>query len=159
MDIKYLTKLRDNPTIFWINQNVTFDLTPMKMEEIVTLETGYNNGNIFPAALRELLFLAGNYCYVLDYGIYDTRSEMQDEVRSWLADHNKQISRRFFAIDIYNAYDQFVFIYLDEGVNDPEVHVAVLYSKETIWIKALNYKLSEFIDRRIIRLLAGYNPF
>ncbi|MCR8559764.1 hypothetical protein KXD93_19085 [Mucilaginibacter sp. BJC16-A38] len=159
MDIKYLIKLRDNPTISWVSQNVTFDRTQMAMEEIETLEASYNHGDIFPAALRELLFLAGKHCYVLDYGIYDTQSEMQEAVRSWLPDHNKQISRRFFAIDVYNAYDQFVLIYLDEGVDDPQVYEAALYSKETIWIEALDYKLSEFIDKLIIRLLSGYNPF
>ena len=161
MDIKYLTILTDYPTMTSSTGYVK-RLEPISLDEIVRLESAYNNGNMFPTALRELLYLAGSYCYVLDFGIYDTQFDMQVAVRSWLTDHNKAISRPFFAIDVYNAYDQFLFIYLDEGVDDPMVFQAVLYNKsndETQFSYSLNTQLSKYIEGGISMLLSGYNPF
>jgi hypothetical protein len=66
MEIKYLKELELNPTL----RNQT--IKPIPESEISELEQLYNDGKEFPLALRELLFLAGSYCYVLDYGIDDT---------------------------------------------------------------------------------------
>lgn len=161
MNIEYLTQLSNNPTVSDAATGVVDTLSPITMDEILTLESNYNNGNTFPVVLRELLFLAGESCYVLDYGVYGNQTHIQNAVRSWLIKSNRQISRPFFAIDVYNSYSQFLFVYLDEGIDDPLVRQAILYSKATdsSWSTSIDYTLSEFINRRMTYLLNGYNPF
>ena len=115
MDITYLKQLeRTRNKNSWINESIS-------LEEIKQLEQIYNNNKPFPKALRELLFLAGNYCIVLDYGLNDTQQELQEFVRENMQEENRIITRPFYAIDVYNAGDQFLFVYLDEG-DDPEVY-------------------------------------
>lgn len=126
------------------------------------MELLYNNGIPFPTALKELLFLAGDDCYVLDYGLTTDRKEMQDDARLWLSEFNRNITRPFFVIDIYNAGDQFLFVYLDEHPQDPTVYSAYLPEQtyEALpWIHSLNNKLSEFINYRIEKTKSGLNPF
>lgn len=162
MDIKYLTVLSNYPTITNANTGYVKTLEPISLDEIVQLEATYNSGNLFPTALRELLYLAGGYCYGLDFGIYDTQSDMQEAVRSWLVDHNKTISRPFFAIDVYNAYDQFLFVYLDEGTADPTVSGAGLFddsNDERVFINLSTTTLSKYIEGCVTKILSGYNPF
>lgn len=95
-DIQYLQKLRDNPEkLGWQNE-------PISLGEITTLEELYNNGNPFPKALNELLFLAGSYCIVLDYGARNSQQGMQDRVRQELLENGKVFSRPFYAVDVYD---------------------------------------------------------
>ncbi|MEZ2337822.1 hypothetical protein AB6735_19395 [Mucilaginibacter sp. RCC_168] len=160
MDIKYLIQLKNHPTIKEKSTDYVNKLKPLTEAEIVSLEVRYNDEKTFPAALRELLYLAGNDCYVLDYGLSDSQEEMQEDGRKWLVKHNKTINRPFFVIDVYNGSNQFLFVYLDEG-DDPLVYEAVLYDKTTGWIHCLNnnVQLSEFIDNQLLRLLSDQNPF
>jgi hypothetical protein len=158
MDIKYLKQLNNYPTVKRGNTDYISTLRPLTMQEITKLEIAYNNGAAFPGVLRELLYLAGNYCHVLDYGLSDSQEEMQQDARSWLANDNQIINRPFFVIDIYNGGDQFLFVYLDEE-DDPIVHEAILYNVTPAWIHSLNKKLSEFISSRLTRFLSGQNPF
>ena len=65
MEITYLKKLQENLDIR------PYPCEPLPMSEIENLEQTYNNGNPFPKVLRELLFLAEEYCMVLDYGAED----------------------------------------------------------------------------------------
>lgn len=133
---------------------------PLVINEILELEQLYNQGNPFPKALRELLFLAGRDCNVLDYGWHDTQQEIQEEAREWLTERGLSISRPFFVIDVYNGGEQFLFIYLDENLEDPEVQDAYLFPLDwRQWIVSSEYKLSEFINSRLDDLLKGYNPF
>lgn len=112
-------------------------------------------------ALRELLYLAGNYCYVLDNGVYDTQEEFQEGARSWLNDWNRSITRPFFVISQHDA-EQFLFVYLDEDQNDPVVYVAVLPRTpphQVEWINPLyTPNLSKFINLKMSMFLSGYNP-
>ncbi|WP_419701259.1 hypothetical protein [Mucilaginibacter sp. NFX135] len=161
MTIKYLIQLNNYPSI--IGFAITKTLEPISMEEIISLENSYNNRHPFPIALRELLFLAGKYCYVLDYGLTESQQEMQEWARRGLTKYNRNlsISRPFFVIDIYNANDQFVFVYLDDGEN-PMVYEALLFElkpDEGPWIHSLGKRLSEYIDSGIAKLLKGINPF
>lgn len=149
MEIQYLTFLRDNPIGSW-------PIKPISLQEIEQLETLYNNSNPFPKALKELLFLAGKYCYVLDYGIFDNQQQMQDFVRSEMSEENKSISRPFFAIDVYNSGDQFIFIYLDEGDNPP-IYEAHYYDNN--WISQVTPTLSGLINHSIDRVKQGRNSF
>ncbi|MCC2589769.1 hypothetical protein [Chryseobacterium sp. MFBS3-17] len=149
--------LRDNPKS---SSGATFSIEPIPLSEIQYLETKYNNGVIFPKALRELLFLAGEYCYVLDYNIYDSQEELQDEAREWLQKYNRSISRPFFAIDVYNAGEQFLFVYLDEG-DDPVVRSAYLPLRDDVQFitNLMNEKLSHYIKSSIDEIKQGFNPF
>lgn len=160
MDIQYLKYLQDNPAAYPNDPEYEARIKPIPLSEIQYLETKYNNGTSFPKALRELLFLAGKSCYVLDYNIYDSQEELQDEAREWLQFFNRTINRPFFVIDAYNAGDQFLFVYLDEG-NDPVVMSAYLPARDDVqFIESMNNKkLSDFIKFKIDRVKQGYNPF
>ncbi|MDN3548801.1 hypothetical protein [Mucilaginibacter aquaedulcis] len=167
MEIKYQTVLNNNPviksTVEMANGLISFfTLKPLTIDEIVHLETTYNNSNQFPTSLRELLFLAGQDCYVLDYGLTDTQEEMQNDAREWLVDYGFSITRPFFVIDVHRGSDIFLFVYTDEGINDPIVYEANLdknlpsgYS----WLKNLQASLSSFVNARISYLQRGINPF
>ena len=157
MEIQYLQYLRDNPKA---SSEARFSIESISLEEIEQLEIKYNNGKQFPKALRELLFLAGEYCYVLDYNIFDSQEELQDEAREWLQKYNRVINRPYFAIDAYNAGEQFLFVYLDEG-DDSLVMSAYLPQRNDVqFIESMqNKKLSEFIKGRIDTIKQGYNPF
>lgn len=154
MEIQYLQYLRDNPKA---SSEARFSIESISLEEIEQLEIKYNNGKQFPKALRELLFLAGEYCYVLDYNIFDSQEELQDEAREWLQKYNRTINRPFFAIDAYNAGEQFLFVYLDEG-DDSLVMSAYLPQRNDVqFIESMqNKKLSEFIKGRIDTIKQGY---
>jgi len=168
MEIKYQTALNNNPVIrpttgdFANGRNYSFSLKPLTIDDIVNLEATYNSGNQFPPSLRELLFLAGQRCYVLDYGLNDTQAEMQEDVRENLVDRTLNIlTRPYFVIDMHRS-DAFLFVYLDEGVNDPLVYQADLDSNLDLdypRIMSLQASLSSFVNARIASLQSGLNPF
>ena len=150
MNIEYLQYLRDNPS------KGMFTIEPISLAEIEQLEQLYNNGNHFPKALRELLYLAGEYCHVLDYSSFDTQQELQEYVREDLHDEGWDFSRPFYIVDAYNLGDQFLFVYLDEE-DDPTIYECM---HGTLDIHALGPKtLSDLIKSRINRMKAGGNPF
>ena len=157
MNIQYQQQLRDNPSLGGHSNR------PMTITEIEQLETLYNTGDEFPKSLRELLFLAGNKCAILDGGISATKQMMQDEVRASLSLYGKTISRPFYVIDVYNANDQFLFVYLDEG-DDPDVYEAMyhedLYPENAVaWIHKVMSPLSAIVNSRIQSIKKGNNPF
>jgi hypothetical protein len=158
MEIKYLKILESNPAIASRHSDYIYKLKPMMMSEIVKLESIYNHSEPFPAALRELLFLAGSRCYALDYGTEDTRQEMQEETRDALAASNKNINRPYFALEVHDGADSFLFVYLDEGIEDPEIYVAYPQTMERYnepWLRKYERKLSECINERTMSLLNG----
>lgn len=157
MNIEYLKLLRDNPVK---NPNSTghkFIIRGISLTEIEQLEQTWNNGNPFPKALRELLFLAGEYCYVFNYGVYDTQQELQEEKREDMVDNGKTITRPFFVMDTWNA-DQFSFVYLDEGDN-PYIYDANSYKDSSIWFKNLGHTIKSLSESRIARVKRGENPY
>jgi len=158
MEIIFLTALNDNPIWYAETQNVSIE--PISEQEITNLEQTYNNGNPFPRVLKELLFLAGSKCYFLDYGLNDTQQELQEFLRENMEEQELSISRPFYAVDIYNAGDQFLFVYLDEGDN-PIVHQGSYYDEpsENQWIISLGISLQRLIEVGIERVKAGRNPF
>ncbi|MFN0256780.1 hypothetical protein [Pedobacter ureilyticus] len=166
MEIRYLKSLRDNPAAFYDNTEFRDEIKPISLAEISELETLYNNGLAFPIALKELLFLAGDNCYVLDYGSEtQSQNDLQEWVREKMLEYDRIIARPFYVLDIYNALDQFVFIYLDEG-DDPSVYEGV-YSgiNETGiqttdgWIHKLRPNLSDYIKTSVENVCKGQNPF
>lgn len=158
MEIVYLNKLQNNPVKYGVTKN--FPIIPISEQEITQLEQLYNNGNSFPKALKELLFLAGGDCYVLDYGLNETQQELQEFVRENMQEENRVITRSFYAIDVYNAGDQFLFVYLDEGDN-PAVYIGHYWDSNDrlTWINLVTPSLSNFIDRKVERVKNGQNPF
>lgn len=162
MDIKYLTMLKDNPEDSPNNSEHSDTIIGISLDEINQLELKYNKGLPFPKAIKELLFLAGEYCYVFDYGLTETQEEMQEDARSWLVNHNREITRPFFVVDIYNAGTQFLFVYLDSHIDNPTLYEAELPHRNYYprpWLHSLEKSLSEFIDFRIKKVKSGYNPF
>ncbi len=153
MEIEFLKYLEENP----IKKGISNDwpIKPIPLCEIETLETTYNNGNPFPKALRELLYLAGEYCYVLDYGVHDSQGALQIAERQYLIDQGNTISRPFYVIDCYNDYDQFLFVYLDEGDNPP-VYEFMLGEGS---IRMIDKSLSIYINKSIDLVKRGINPF
>lgn len=166
MDIKYLALLSNNAVITSTKTDYVRKLKPISMDEIVTLENTYNGGHPFPKALRELLYLAGNYCPVLDYGRNNSQDEMQQRARGWFTAFGRigpSIERPFYIIDVYNAGSQFLFVYLDEGKDDPivcEVNLDMIDIHDgEPFIHSLERTLSAYIDVCLQELLSGYNPF
>ncbi len=161
MNIKYLTRLNNSPAFQSAGSDYIKTLQPISMDEMTSLENTYNNGRPFPVVLQELLFLAGNYCYVLDYGLNESQEEMQEEARADLVSYGRSfsISRPFYVIDVYNSGTQFLFVYLDEGVDDPTVYEAFLADNSGSWITSMQASLSGVINARITKLFSGYNPF
>jgi hypothetical protein len=161
MDIQYLIELESNPSLE-INQSGYFsNIIGISEIEASQLEQNWNNGNFFPKALKELLFLAGLKCYVLDFGWNDSQQELQLDARDKLVEWNRIIERPFYVIEIYGG-DQFLFVYLDQDDN-PFVHEAYLpplkYDDSTMWLRSLDKSLKEFINFRINKVKKGYNPF
>jgi hypothetical protein len=162
MDIKYLTQLNDNPTVTSPNSSFVKRLQPLSIDQINTLEITYNSGNPFPAVLTELLYIAGGGSYLLETGVNETQDDLQHWVRDIiLGDNDQQISRPFFAIDMYGGH-KFLFVYLDEQKDDPEVYQASPYREtgdESTWIIDLEITLSNLINQRLLFVLSGYNPY
>lgn len=148
MDIKFLEQLKNYPSAYPNDVDYKGTIEGINLQEIESLEQLYNNGNTFPKALRELLFLAGSYCYVLD-NLGDTQEELQTDVREWLSNFDRSITRPFFAIDAHNPGEQFLYVYLDEG-DDPAVYQAHLPTRNDILpFTILESTLSYFIEIHI----------
>ena len=166
MEIKYQTALKNNPVITVTTGDIadggsySFSLEPLTLGGIIKLEAIYNSGHQFPASLRELLFLAGKACYVLDYGLYDTQEEMQDDIREVLVERGVTIlTRPFFVIDVRSGPSIFLFVYLDEGVNDPVIYEANPHTTVSDPLLSLQASLSTFVNARIDYLLRGVSPY
>lgn len=161
MIIEYLNELKNNQ--LW--RGISKPIQSISISEIEQLEQLWNNSIFFPKALRELLFLAGQNCYVLDYGWNGTQQNMQTKAREWMVDHNRIITRSFYVIDVYNAGDQFLMVYLDEGDN-PNVYSVFLpqgwekaLGSGNSWICNTERTLKDFLAFRINKVKQGINPF
>ena len=101
--------------------------------------------------------MAGESCYVLEYGAFDDQKSIQEAVREELQEDGDEISRPFYVIDVYDPISQFLFVYLDDG-EDPVVYSARYSDLENMHpVRPKN--LSKFIRSRIDRVKAGRNPF
>lgn len=148
MEIEILTYLRDNPARYPGNTEYEGRIEPMSFSEIQNHEMIYNNGKPFPKVLKELLFLAGKYCYVLEHNVLDI-NEFQKEPREWMEESNKAINHPFYVIEIWGFAESFLFVHLDED-DDPIVRHAELNCEEynVPFISCL-CRLSAFINHRI----------
>ena len=153
MQIEYLKPLRDNP------MNGPISNRGLSIEVIEQLETTWNNGNPFPKALRELLYLAGDLCNVVDYSYSDTQQEFQQMIRDIMAEEGHvTITRPFYVVDAINFGTSIMIIYLDEGEEDPTVYQVYPWGGGGYndiplnHIKNMNYPLSTLINRGIQHL-------
>lgn len=160
MEIKYLRLLRDNP-VGYPNSQIPRPIIPLSISEIEELENLYSSGNSFPQVLREMLYLAGKSCYVLDYGYDGSIEKMQQTVRRFMSQYNRVLTRPFLVLDVYNVLDQFLFVFLDEG-DDPVVYQAHYdpdHMEPGQWYKAMLPSLSTFINRVVQRVKEGGSAF
>jgi len=164
MEITYLKKLQENLNIGYS------PCQPLPISEIENLEQTYNNGNPFPKVLRELLFLAGEDCMVLDYGAEDedglsTQVGLQEWIRTMFAFKGTPLfTRPFYVIEIWQGY-VFSFIFLDEGDN-PMIYDSVFSPDDAPldWAPGTYYDNSNMtiptlLSMRIDDVKAGRNPF
>ena len=158
MEIEILTYLRDNPARYPGNIEYEGRIEPMSFSEIQNHEVIYNNGKPFPKALRELLFLAGKSCYVLEHNILEI-DELQEDPREWMGENNNAINHPFYVIEICDFAESFLFVHLDEG-DDSIVRHAELYCQEySVPFISCLCRLSAFINHRIDMKKEHYNPF
>jgi len=154
MEIEFLTKLQANPAY---ESHVCKGIS---IEEILELEQLYNDGVVFPKVLRELLFLAGENCIILDYGVYDDQFELQLVERGYLLDfYNLTIDRNYFFIDLA-AHGNPIFVYLDEG-DDPKLYQISTPVTSTNFHKELpsGPSLKKFIDKGLDKIKLGFGLF
>ncbi|MHA3789145.1 hypothetical protein ACX0HA_13110 [Flavobacterium hauense] len=151
MNIEYLKLLKIH------NKIGRFANEGISEAEIAQLEGLYNNGNPFPKVLKELLFLAGNYCNVLDYNIYDSQQELQDDQRNELEEDGVIISRPYFFVDL-SSHGLPGFIFLDEGEN-PQLNQIINAPSQSNYYRRTGGTLQNLIDSRIKNYLDGFNPF
>lgn len=152
MRIDILENLRD------FTPSDGFPNKPLSDSEIVLLEDEFNNGRNFPIVLRELLFIAGKYCDLLEYEICKTQQQIQHRGIKLLQESYLSIQRSYYVIDF--GTDGFTFIYLDESQTDPVINYADMdKTNPDGQIYSLQRTLSEFINARLETIKKGYNPF
>ncbi|MES2239026.1 MAG: hypothetical protein V4497_02075 [Bacteroidota bacterium] len=94
MEIDFLNHFKDSTSDLSYTDR-KFEISGISLNQIEQLEQFYNNGHLFPKALRELLFLAGDSCYALNRLWYNTQQEIQTSTREWLNEYSKNIARPF----------------------------------------------------------------
>lgn len=155
MDIEYLQQLRDNNIKYGTTMN--FENRGIPLSEIQLLEQLYNSGNPFPKVLKELMFLAGDICYVCDYGPTESQQDLQEWKRETMQDYNRAFNRPFYIYSIYS--DNFYFIFLDEG-NNPTVYEANPSLEGSNWYRSLgNQTIQSIVNIGIDRVKKGQNPY
>ncbi|KPH12976.1 hypothetical protein [Chryseobacterium sp. ERMR1:04] len=152
MEIKYLDILIKYPEHDkWKNKGISED-------EILLLEYIYNKENPFPKVLKELLTLAGNFCYALDYSVYDSQIEMQQgEHEELLNIHNFIIPRPVFFVCLI-SHGLPLFLFLDEGHNPPLNQIINNPTLESYY-RRTGGTLQGLIESRIQDNLRGYSMF
>lgn len=154
MTIKYLNELDE------LNyQDLGFILgnRPISVEEIWNLEQQYNNGKYFPDVLRELLYIAGKGCPLIDIDSF----VLQEEIRTRVLQKGYTISRPFFGFD-YRDRSSFSLVYTDENIHDPKVyHVELSPSEDehTEFLEDSQFTLLGLLNLRIDQVKQGFNPY
>jgi hypothetical protein len=158
MNIEILKYLEENP-FRTPNGEIKSGNRGLTVAQIEALETKYNGGNPFPKALRELLFLAGDYCYFfapVPGGPERNQDFNRELMTEFLPTSSLWITRPFYVLSCYSVGDAFQFVYLDEGIEDPPYYDIDL---ETGEIRDIFPSLSACVNYYIDRVKAGRNPF
>ena len=154
MNIQYLQEVKDNPIL------EDFTNIGLSLEEIEALESKYNNGNHFPKAFREYLYLAGEFNNFAFDAMALGLDGLQDLVRKQLARYQQKIDRPFFAFHQGYGGSVFTFLYLDENKDDPDLYIADPVGVEEeglplIVTAANNYTFSGLVNEYVRRAKAG----
>lgn len=162
MEIVYLKNLQNNPKQYTNDTENQMEIQGLTIQEIEQLEQNWNNGSLFPKALRELLYLAGEFCYVLDYNVWEDQQDMQEMLRMYMERSGHSFSRPFFIVDNYGGggAGEFLFVYLDEDQNDPKVYsyTSDAIDRGRVLDRYLGYSLSHLINLGITAVKEGRNP-
>lgn len=154
MTIKYLNELED---LNYQAVGLTLGNRPLNIGEIVNMEQQYNNSNPFPDVLRELLYIAGRGCPLINLN----PSDLQQKIRGGLYEHRHITSRPFIGFD-YRDGSSFSLVYTDENTHDPKVyHVELEHSEDTHteFLENSGFTLLRLIKMRINEVKQGYNPY
>lgn len=147
MEIEYLKDVKEYQSRYPTSKEWTATNEQLPLEEIIRLEKEYNNSKPFPKALRELLFLAGEYCNILES---ESNAETQLYVQELLEKNKQKISRPFYVIEMNYSSVAFWFIYLDEG-DDPPVYQGII--KRDYQSDSTNFKI-DTIESSLSSLLS-----
>ncbi|MDA3615835.1 hypothetical protein [Polluticaenibacter yanchengensis] len=157
MEIEYLKQLQNNPIPYPNEKEFNGEIKGISESKITYLEQLYNNGNPFPIVLKELLYLAGKSCYVIDWGPFVKQEELQQFVREVIQEENHIITRPFYVFDSTSGI--YLFIYLDEGDN-PSYHVMDPYEPDSSkWIKKWNKTIQQLVNDGVELVKEGLTPF
>lgn len=150
MEIKYLKSLEN------YKGNATFYKKGISIEEIEKLEQEFNNGDKFPIAYREYLFLAGdtNALY-LDEG--NGHKWMQETSKNNIEEYNLDIGRPFWVISQVDNCMQFSFIYLDELEDNPKVYICYVDYIEDFIAPIKQGNLIDLIETYLIAAISDAN--
>jgi hypothetical protein len=128
------------------------------MSEIEALEEKYNQGNRFPKAFRELLFIAGKRCWAREsptsFDVCMERNKNEIEI-----DAGYSVGRPYFIFeDGRNGGDMARIFYLDENDDDPYLY-DIEYNDDwddlnnvptyDVQIELLGLTLVELIEKRV----------
>lgn len=161
MEISILKKYNNNKTN--IDKYRLQNPEGKTVEDIEELEQLFNQGNPFPKAFREYLFIGGKFNSL---GIQDGTDGNIKGLHEFYKEKMKQrgvsIERPFLIFDNFEG-ESFMFIYLDEG-NDPQpwnFSVNEDYDDEDngyLW-KTPFGSFSEMIDYLVNNALKGLQPW
>lgn len=121
MEIKYMQKLKANPNI-----GKRYLIEGLKETQIQKLEAKYNNGNEFPKAFREYLFIGG-----IKGGtgvVYNNFDDLFEDCEEDMEYCKYSIERPFFIFDNYDG--QYSIFFLDEKDEDPKIYILDPFGKK-----------------------------
>ena len=161
MEIEYLKTYNENKDIL-INFAVAAP-EGKTMEEIQELETLFNQGNPFPKAFREFLFIGGRYDAIgINSSIDGNYKGLHQYYEEGMAKRGLKFNRPFMVFhDLEGGCG--LFIYLDEG-DDPQPYICSVSEgydsddDEKIW-KSGYSTFKELIDDLVNSALNGLQPW
>ncbi len=132
----------------------------LTLNQIEQLEITYNNGNHFPLALREYLFVAGGDSPVVEINASNL-DELQQRVRGYLVEYSQQINRPFFAFENWNGCEYFLFVYGDDTAEDPIIWTAYLEPDDRTpnFLSTYGTTLTEYVNEKVSWVKRGLSPF
>lgn len=146
MTIEYMTKVKENPKI---NNFVNRGFSEEKIQKI---ESKYNRGKKFPKAVREFLYLAGDFN---NFGFDDIDGivDLQELANEELEMAGQKVDKPFFAFSVYNSC--YSVIFLDETKEDPKVYLIMPFLAEggaEPLIKPNGWEFTALVNEHIYRV-------
>ena len=148
MEITYLKTLKNNP-------NLKPTIGPIEGWDVLKiheLEEKYNEGNPFPKAFREYLFLAGEWggTGVVNEDWGSIRQLCDEDLIYW----GNTLDRPFFVFDKLDS--QYSIFFLDEDKEDPEYYILNASwddeDEEPLLKRGLTRSFSRLIEEAIHRI-------